>query len=177
MVAWILVLMISLQPRAPWRDSYEDTATAIAAVVENEKPLFAGPDAKERTAALLIALSWAESRFDPKAVGDHGHSVGLYQIFHTNLPTPEGFRRGDILGNPSHATSVAIRMLRQSMGVCARRPVGEQLGWYASGDGQCEKGLSESRIFKQHPPKDTKVVLTPAPAATAVNASVSANVP
>jgi Transglycosylase SLT domain len=166
MVAWILVLMIALQPRAPWRDTYEQTATAIADVVENEPALFTGPEAKERTAALLIGLSWAESRFDPKAIGDHGRSVGLYQLFGANLPTPEGFKRNDILGNQVNATKVALRMLRESMSVCRKRPVGEQLGWYASGDGQCSKGLSESRyrvglaqkVFKQHPPKGTQAV-------------------
>jgi hypothetical protein len=163
MVAWILVLMLALQPRAPWRDSYEETAKAIANVVTEEAPLFAGAEAKERTAALLVALAWAESRFDPKAVGDHGRSVGLYQIFSANLPTSEGFKREDILGNPTNATRVALRMLRQSMNVCGKRPIEERLGWYASGNAQCAKGLPESRfrvglgqrIYREHPPAVT----------------------
>jgi hypothetical protein len=164
MIAWILSLMIALQPRAPWRETYEDTAKAIASVVSEETALFAGKDGKEKSAALLVALAWAESRFDPKAVGDHGHSFGLYQIFHTNLPTPEGFAKADILGNQTNATKVAHRMLKQSMGICGKRPVEERLGWYASGDAACSKGLSESRfrvglafkVYKANPPKDTK---------------------
>jgi hypothetical protein len=164
MIAWILSLMIALQPKAPWRDTYEDTAKAIASVVGEEAALFSGTDGKEKSAALLVALAWAESRFDQKAVGDQGHSVGLYQIFHTNLPTQEGFARKDILGNPINATKVAHRMLKQSMQICGKRPVEERLGWYASGDGACSRGLSESRfrvglafkVFRANPPKDTK---------------------
>jgi hypothetical protein len=164
MIAWILSLMIALQPQAPWRETYEDTAKAIATVVNEEPALFAGKDGKEKSAALLVALAWAESRFNQKAVGDHGHSMGLYQIFHTNLPTPEGFGKNDILGNALNATKVAHRMLKQSMAVCGRKPVEERLGWYASGDAACSKGLSESRfrvglafkVYKANPPKDTK---------------------
>jgi Transglycosylase SLT domain len=162
MITWILSLMIALQPQAPWRETYETTAKAIAGVVNDQAPLFAGDDGREKSAALLVALSWAESRFDPKAVGDHGRSVGLYQIFGPNLPTPEGFGRTDILGNQVNATKVAHRMLKQSMSLCGKYPVEERLGWYAAGT--CDKGHSESRfrvglafkIFKAHPPKDTK---------------------
>lgn len=168
MVTWILTLMVALQPSAPWRDTYEQTAKAIAEVVQEEVPLFGGADARERSAALLVAVAWAESRFDPKAVGDHGRSVGLYQIFQPNLPTREGFKRDDILDHAVNATKVAHRMFRESMNVCAKRPLEERLGWYASGDGSCARGLPESRfrmglaarVFKQHPPKDTKIAKT-----------------
>ena len=160
MIAWILSLMIALQPQAPWRDSYEETARAIATVVEEEPAFFKGPDGRHRTAALLVSLAWAESRFDPKAVGDHGRSMGLYQIFHANLPTKEGFAKADILGNPLNATRVAHRMIRESMNVCASRPVEDRLAWYASGDGSCHFGAAASkfrygtamRVFRQHPP-------------------------
>jgi hypothetical protein len=194
MIAWILTLMIALQPRAPWLDTYEATAKAIASVVAEEAPLFSGTEGREKSAALLVALSWAESRFDPKAVGDQGKSVGLYQIFHTNLPTPEGFARKDILGNQPNATKVAHRMLKQSMTICGKRPVEERLGWYASGDGACAKGLSESRfrvglalkVFKANPPKGTKDAVaavtsestaTAAPAETAKRGEVSKPAP
>ena len=40
---WILSLMLTLQPKAPWADTYESTAESIATVVESEAPLFAGP--------------------------------------------------------------------------------------------------------------------------------------
>ena len=160
MHAWILALMLALQPKAPWSQTYEETAKAIATVVEAETPLFDGEKAREKTAALLVALAFTESRFDAKAVGDHGQSVGLYQIFSPNLPTPEGYGRNEILGHPLEATRVAHRMMRESMRVCARHPVEERLAWYASGDGNCIRGQSESRyrvgiamrIFKKIPP-------------------------
>jgi hypothetical protein len=144
MVAWVLSLMVALQARAPWRETYEDTAKAIVDIVEAEEPLFSGAQGREKSAAVLVALAWAESRFDPKAVGDHGRSVGLYQIFGPNLPTPEGFGRADILGHPGNASRVALRMIRASMAVCSKFPLLDRLGWYAAGD--CQRGASASRF-------------------------------
>jgi Transglycosylase SLT domain len=170
MVAWILSLMVALQPNAPWKESYERTAQSVADVVAAEEPLFSGPQGREKGAAILVALAWAESRFDPKAVGDQGRSVGLYQIFGPNLPTPEGFGRKDILGNPLNATKVALRMIRASMAVCAKFPLLERLGWYAAGD--CQRGAGASRfrvglamkVMQSHPvPKEQPKDQAPAP--------------
>ncbi len=149
MSAWILSLMLVLQPQAPWRATYEATAAAIAATVQREEPLFAGEQGRERTAALLVSLAWFESRFDAHALGDHGRSHGLYQI-----------QEHGELADPADATRAALGMLRESFRVCRARPLEERLGWYAAGGPDCSRGLRESRhrvaramwLFRTHPP-------------------------
>jgi hypothetical protein len=149
MFAWVLSLMIAVQPNAPWRDTYESTAHAIAKVVAEEEPLFAGELGRERTAAVLVSIAWFESTFNPAAVGDHGRSRGLYQI--------QG--EGE-LSDPVEATRVALRLVRASFRVCRARTMDERLGWYAAGGKDCERGLRESRhrllkakwLVKNRPP-------------------------
>lgn len=151
--AWILSLMVSLQPvdRTPWADTFASTALAIDQVVLEEEPLYRGPDGKERTAALLVSLAWFESRFRVDAVGDHGQSIGLYQVSKAHAP------REELLGAAS-ATRVALGLIRESQRVCAGRALPEQLGWYASGGRACG-GLAKSRhrmglaakLVREHP--------------------------
>jgi Transglycosylase SLT domain len=163
-VSWIIILMEALQADAPWKSSYEQTARAIASVVEAKEPIFDGEQGREKTAALLVAVAWAESRFNPKAVGDQGKSVGLYQIFHTNLPTPEGFRQDDILGHPNNATIVAYRMLRYSMNACEKVPFANRLGAYTGGTCTGEKAVWQSKyrlnlakkVFDEHAPESAQ---------------------
>ncbi len=129
LAAWVLSLMVSLQPRAPWSDSYLETAIAIADVVEASPPLFDGADGRIKTAALLVSVAWFESRFRVDAVGDHGSAHGLYQQHD----------RGD-LTDPHNATRVAIEQLRISLRACRSHPLDDRLAFYASGgaDG-CER--------------------------------------
>lgn len=131
MSAWILSLLIALQPVAPWRASYENTAKEIAQGIEESKPLFSEP---RKGAALLISLAWFESRFDVNAIGDHGKSFGLYQ--QQGLGPINGAKR---------QTVIAIEQIRKSMRICANRPLVEMLGWYAAGGPNCDRGLRESR--------------------------------
>ena len=165
MFAWILSLMIAMQPNAPWRDSYESTAQAIAKVVAEEEPLFAGEMGREKTAAVLVSIAWFESTFDPHATGDHGRSHGLYQI--------QG--KGE-LSDPVDATRAALSLVRASFRVCRARTMDERLGWYAAGGNDCERGLRESRhrllkakwLVKNHaPPAATMAVAEPVETAPA----------
>jgi hypothetical protein len=160
LAVWVLTLMVALQPAAPWRASYDDTARAIAQVVTDEAPVYPGEFGRERTAALLVSVAWFESNFQPGAVGDCGHkgpcakgekgrSHGLYQV--------QG--HGD-LEDPVDATRAALGMVRASFKVCRARDVTEYLGWYAAGGNDCARGLPESRhrvrkaqwLFRAHPP-------------------------
>lgn len=140
MALWKLVLMwmVELQPSALWRDTYEDTAIAIADVVESERPLFENDEARIRTAATLVALARYESSFDPNAWGDRGNgdSYGLYQQ-----------QRFGKLRDPREATRVAISQIRISARICGRRAKNEMLGWYAAGGDGCDNavGLAKSR--------------------------------
>lgn len=133
----ILTWMLDLQPKAPWRDTYERTAQVIAEASARE-PLFEGPDASLRTAATLVALSWFESRFDEKALGDHQRSCGLFQI----QPATAG-KSCDELQDPATATKEALRLMRVSFKTCAARAFTERLAWYTGG--ACDRGALQSR--------------------------------
>src|SRR4029078_2466352 len=71
-VAWVVGLMVALEPSAPWRGTYEKTAEAIARVSESD-PLFEDKG-EERTAAMLVALAWYDSRFKSNAKRANRHS-------------------------------------------------------------------------------------------------------
>lgn len=160
MIAWILGLMVILQPSAPWRDTYEATAHAIAAA-SVQSPLFAGKDGPERTAAWVVATSWFESRFQPDAVGDHGRSLCMLQIGESNLKAL-GVTREAMLNDLPTCLRAGLAMMKGSLAVCRSHPLDERLANYASGHGTCTNkgGLIASRhrvglalrLFKDHPP-------------------------
>jgi soluble lytic murein transglycosylase-like protein len=152
LTSWILSLMMVLQPQAPWIDTYGATAAAIDQAVSEEASIFPDPDGRAKTAALLVALAWAESTFKPTARG-HGGVRGLYQIG----------GRGD-LSDPLKASRVAIELIRESFRLCAARPVNERLAVYAAGGTSCKdpgaEALKKSRyrvwkglsLVKERPP-------------------------
>jgi hypothetical protein len=153
LASWILSLMLVLQPQAPWSDTYSSTASAIDQAVQEEPALFSNDaEGRARTAALLVALAWAESTFKPNAVGRRGVR-GLYQVG----------GRGD-LSDPLKASRVALELIRDSFRLCGGRPVSERLAVYAAGGTSCKdpgtEALKKSRfrvmkgawLVKQHPP-------------------------
>jgi hypothetical protein len=152
--AWILAAMLSAQPEAPWRDTYEATAEVFARVAL-EAPLFQGADGPRRTASWFVSVAWFEGRFDPQAKGDcrrkdkdgkclsAPQSVCMFQIGVSNLAAL-GTTEPAILNDVEICTRAARRMMQTSMGVCRGRPTDELLGHYASGRGTCG-GLAESR--------------------------------
>jgi hypothetical protein len=139
MSAWILGLMLLMQPRAPWLATYAITSASIAEVVEAERPLFDGAHGRERTAALLVSLAWFESTFQPDALGDKGKAHGLYQVH----------GHGE-LGEPLEATRVALAMIRQSFAICRARPLEERLAWYAQGGADCSAMSAEALKKSRH---------------------------
>ena len=144
--AWVLLLMIGLQPSAPWRSTYETTAAAIASAA-TEAPLFAGKDGPARTAALLVATGWHESRFRPDAVGDSGRSHGIFQASRVPIADVNAQARG------------ALAMMRDSFHACGGRKTEDWLAVYTSGSCTNVGGLIASRhrvglamrLFKAHP--------------------------
>jgi hypothetical protein len=153
LTSWILSLMISLQPEAPWSDTYPATASAIDQAVQEQPSLFTNDaDGRARTAALLVALAWAESTFKPNAVG-RGGVRGLYQVA----------GHGD-LSDPLKGSRVAMDLIRESFRICAARPLDERLAVYAAGGTSCKtpppEALKKSRyrvwkaksLVKQYPP-------------------------
>lgn len=147
MIAWIVTLMVTLQPLAPWKDTYAETAQGMVQGAQ-EAPLFEGVGALPKTLALDVSLAWFESRFDRAANGDHGKSHGLYQV------------QGPVIEDVKGQTIQANEMILQSFRVCKGKTLTEKLGWYAAGGNDCERGLRESRhrmgkaltLLKKFPP-------------------------
>ena len=162
MTIWILQLMVLLQPAAPWRGTYAGTARAIDDAA-HEAPLYPGEDGVERTAALLVAVAWRESRFDPmaRATDCCGESLGLFQVHGTNA------RRLGLMGvnelfDPLTNARAALALLAESLRICARTPEDERLSEYASGRALCDvpeavrdsraKARIAARLMRERPP-------------------------
>jgi hypothetical protein len=159
MSTWILSLMLLLQPPGitPWWTSYERTAETIAQVSKAD-PVFSGVHGADRTAALLVALGWFESRFRPDAVGDHGRSLCMLQVGESNLKAL-GVTREAMLTDLETCLHAGLKMIRTSFAACGANPLDERLGHYAAGGQGC-RGIKESkhrlglamRLFRDHPP-------------------------
>src|SRR4051794_16903431 len=133
---WVVGLMVALEPSAPWRGTYEKSAEAIARVAESE-PLF-DDHGEERTASLLVAIAWYESRLKPTAKSKDGQFVCLYQVDKRHLPDPQ-----KALDDPEVCTRAAIKIVRQSLHNCASHPADDRLAQFMSGT--CDKGVADSR--------------------------------
>lgn len=131
--AWALAAMLKLEPRAPERllESYPETASAMAEAADRD-PLFSGVSGKKQTVALLVAIADHESSFRQRVEGDHGKSLGLFQI-----QPPTANRDAEELFSPTISSRVAIELVRQSMRICRDRPLEERLSWYAGGGPTC----------------------------------------
>lgn len=151
-VSWVVGLLAALEPQAPWASTYEKTAEAIARVSESD-PLWAVEDkGEERTATLLVALAWYESRLKPNAKSKNGQWYCLYQVGKNYLPDAE-----KALTDQEMCTRAAIKILKKSITLCAARPPEERLAIFMSG--QCDRGGVESRyrmflankLLREHP--------------------------
>jgi Transglycosylase SLT domain len=152
---WTLSLMLSLEPHAACAADCPRIARAMTAAAVAD-PLFTDKRGVEETIAQEVALAWHESRFVETAKGDHGASLGLFQISPPTAAAPAA----DLLAAET-AAPIAIRLLRQSFRICKRETPDHALAWYAAGGNGClAKGFQASahrialakRIYKKHPP-------------------------
>ncbi|MDB5216695.1 MAG: hypothetical protein JWO86_4622 [Myxococcaceae bacterium] len=151
-VQWVVGLMVALEPSSPWRGTYEKSAEAIARVAESE-PVF-DDHGEERTAALLVAIAWYESRLKPTAKSKDGQFVCLYQVDKRHLADPQ-----KALDDPEVCTRAAIKIIRASLQQCgaAKKPLDDRLAQFMSGT--CDKGVVDSRyrmflagkLLREHP--------------------------
>ena len=149
-VQWVVGLMVALEPSSPWRGTYEKSAEAIARVAESE-PVF-DDHGEERTAALLVAVAWYESRLKPNAKSKDGQFLCLYQVDKRQLADPQ-----KALDDPEVCTRAAIKIIRASLQQCAKRPYDDRLAQFMSGN--CDKGVVDSRyrmflagkLLREHP--------------------------
>lgn len=151
-VSWVVGLLMALEPTAPWSNTYEKTAEAIARAAESD-PLFSAEDGgEERTASLLVSLAWYESRLRPDAKSKDGRFLCLYQVSRSYLSEP-----AKALRDPETCTRAAMQILKRSFQTCTKRPLSERLAIYISG--YCDRGHPQSRIrmhladklLKEHP--------------------------
>jgi hypothetical protein len=105
-------------------------AAAIATAAE-ERPLVEGPDGARITAALLVAVAWAESGFDQHAVGDGGAACTAWQVH-------AGSRCAYLVGDIHAAAREARERMRESLYRCRGRELPKRLAAYCSGT--CDRG-------------------------------------
>jgi hypothetical protein len=151
-VQWVVGLMVALEPSSPWRGTYEKSAEAIARVAESE-PVF-DDHGEERTAALLVAIAWYESRLKPNARSKDGQFLCLYQVDKRHLADPQ-----KALDDPEVCTRAAIKIIRSSLQQCGavKKALDDRLAQFMSGT--CEKGVVDSRyrmflaskLLREHP--------------------------
>ena len=149
-VQWVVGLMVALEPSSPWRGTYEKSAEAIARVAESE-PVF-DDHGEERTAALLVAIAWYESRLKPNARSKDGQFLCLYQVDKRHLTDPQ-----KALDDPEVCTRAAIKIIRPSLQQCSKRALDDRLAQFMSGT--CDKGVVDSRyrmflagkLLREHP--------------------------
>jgi hypothetical protein len=161
MAIWILSLMQLLVPHAPYADTFPATAVAIDKLA-HEAPLYDDDNGVVHTVADLVALSFHESKFDPRAIDKTHSSFGLTQIDGSNLKSV-GLTKIEQLFDPETNLRAALKLMRISHRLCRRRPLDERLANYASGGGTCSvpEGLVESRrrmrlsarLLRRHPPR------------------------
>ncbi len=149
-VQWVVGLMVALEPSAPWRATFEKSAEAIARVAESDS--LWSDHGEERTAALLVAIAWYESRLKSNAKSKDGQFLCLYQVDKRHLADPQ-----KALDDPEVCTRAAIKIVRQSLEKCDKQPFEERLAQFMSG--ACDKGTTDSRyrmflagkLLREHP--------------------------
>lgn len=164
--AYVLSLMLSGQPREniPWADTYESSAAAIVRGVKKTQ-LFAGDDAEERTAAVMVSLGVFEGSLRPDAQGDCDktdpvtkmcmpgstpHSFCMFQVHESNHKAL-GVTKDELLSDMDKCVDAGIRMAKSSFRICSGFPILDRLNQYATGGGKClpkvtsDKGVHRMR--------------------------------
>jgi len=144
------------------RARYEQWAGAVAWAAYNpdEAPVFQGPNARKRTAALMLAVSkyesgWSEivlatgaerARLAKVGWNDGGRSWCYMQINLGKRGTANTYTRGwtgpELLDDPRKCAAVGLTVLRSSYGQCRSNPHLHRLAAYAGG--ACWRGLRAS---------------------------------
>ncbi len=141
---FVLALMTAIrleygEAEAPWSATYETTADAIATRCQDARVDGGGAD---WCAALAVTMAFHESRFNPDASHDSGAGAGLFGTHAATLgrPVPQE-QEGQV--------DAFLQLFHTSAKICAARPLGDRLGWYAAGGSGCERRLELSR-FRMH---------------------------
>jgi hypothetical protein len=156
MFAWVpLYVHPASEPPADVQARYERIARDLSAVVldESEAPLFDGPDARARTAMLMLSVASFESSFrktvdDGIRRGDGGRSYCLMQIRVGQGVTREGWSGPQLLEDRKRCFRAALHMLRTSFAQCHSYPVEDRISVYATGHCMLDASISRSRVVR-----------------------------
>lgn len=201
-IKWIVAMMLAQSPPTrdakhhqfgEWTETAEQREQRYASIAEDlwavaydpeQPPIYAGPQGRAATVALVLAVAYMESGFAPdvdkgpcyrgKKGGpywsrcDGGRSACMMQLNIGNGTTAEGWSQEDLFADRQKCFRAAIRKLRGSVGAC--KALGPDAALNAYGQGYCgktvlDKGkarLDLARKFRDKGPKvsDDKV---PAP--------------
>lgn len=112
----LLTFFFSLSPHSqPFSPARLELAEAITHALQEGGPLFTHDDDLTRSAALMAAVAFREGSFDLSAVGDHGRSIGTFQLY----------GRHDLSGDVRAQARVAHAMLKASIATDREHPVAQ----------------------------------------------------
>lgn len=104
-------------------------------VIAAQDPLFKNDPLKQKTASLIMAVSFREGSLQPSIKGDKD-KAGKFTSFCTmqiHLPfgakTSEGWTGDELVEDAKKCIIVGVRMLRESMRMCPKHPI----AFYAEG--------------------------------------------
>jgi hypothetical protein len=122
---------------------YAEIADALARVAldPGERPVFVGKLGRERTAALMLALSYHESRWRRDVdlgLGTHGRYHCLMQVAVDRGRTPDGWTGKDLVASRERCFRAGLHILSRAQGSCKAQGPDAWLRLYTSG--RCDRG-------------------------------------
>jgi hypothetical protein len=146
MAHWILALIVLLVPPAMQRPEPEVIALGL--------------DAREQTAALVVARAFFESAFrrdvdEGRVRGDGGRAACLMQMHFS----PQGWTTDELVADRSKCFRAALELMRRSLRVCQSQQLELRLAAFTGG--RCDRGTLESQrtfakaewLIAQRPPR------------------------
>jgi hypothetical protein len=159
MIAWVPPRMNELpdasESHADVLARYESIARDAATVArdESESPVFDGPDARTRTALLMLSVASFESSYRRdvdlgigQGIGDGGRSFCLMQVLVGRSKTREGWTGRELVSDRQKCFRAGLHILRASFGACHALPLVDRLSAYASGHCARDMYQSQSRV-------------------------------
>lgn len=163
-------------------ERYEGIATAVAAVAFDpaERPLFAGPFGRHRTAATLLGIAWKESswrRDVDLGIGSRARGGGTdtcsMQIRLARWKNPdgtfeeqrtrEGWTATDLLADREKCFRAGLRIVRGSFGAC--RALAPEFALAAYARGRCADPIGQAKSVERLAVGEKLLGLKPLPAA------------
>lgn len=147
--AVLLAALLALVPRPSGgqtpeahRERLESIAATVYEVSSVEAPIGRQEGGQERTAAILIAIAYYESRFDWAVDlggrrGDGGRAVCMMQVHPRGGLSPEALEL-----NRAACFRAGLQIARRSFGACGGFPFAGGLAAYTAG--RCDRGVKSS---------------------------------